>query len=211
MNITIEQALEKVWSLGQADKMEHLVSYRPSPSPARPTEGPIIIDKQGTSHAVQLGDELHAGLLLPGDVLVHNHPSLQGLSMEDVLLSAHTHTTVWAVTSDQSCYWVVGDGDKLGEQACYDTFDSVRDYLGLGGGWDGSQEGAISANLFNHLWQTTFRYKGLLEYGASLEQETLGLLDSLCKRLGQPSAQHLYLALATLPAPARNGLEAFTF
>lgn len=94
MDKSVAEACLTVFDLGN-DGCEHLIALR---------NRERVLCKAGDAFSVSLGVEIDSGVLTEVDALVHNHPGLTSLSMQDLSVAQLLNCEIIAVAQDGSIY-----------------------------------------------------------------------------------------------------------
>jgi hypothetical protein len=98
-DFTLQRAFDEVLSAGQ-DGKEHLI--------ALDLEQQCTFRQSGTEQCVKIEKDELESKFIKGGIVVHNHPILTALSLEDIAMASQQDMTVYAVCADGSKYWSKG-------------------------------------------------------------------------------------------------------
>lgn len=176
----VREALDAVYELGQADGNEHAIVVRAGREVARNTDGlreSVTVDQLG---------------MREGDILIHNHPSLNALSNGDVVqLYVHGLSAVYAISTDRSVYKaepkmnLFPDDFMEVSQLAAGIVMLHAGIMGVGKLRDTAEPGYIGVG---HWMNRMMASKGMIRYSFALEDETRKMVQELDRKLRFPYA-----------------------
>jgi hypothetical protein len=182
-DFTLQRAFDEVLAAGQ-DGKEHLIALDP--------EQQCTFRQSGTVDCVKIEKDELESKFIKGGIVVHNHPILSALSLDDIAMASQQDMTVYAVCADGSKYW------SKGFTASYERLkligpvvDSlVHMELTLAAGAFKGEKGLpdnLLGRLKSHIVNLHCRHLKLLDYNFELGAETkseVGLFLNLLNKHG---------------------------
>jgi hypothetical protein len=182
-DFTLQRAFDEVLAAGQ-DGKEHLI--------ALDLEQQCTFRQSGTGNCVKIEKDELESKFIKGGIVVHNHPILTALSLDDIGMADQQDMTVYAVCADGSKYWSKGFTQpvELLELLGPVTEAMVHLQLTLAAESFKGEKGLpdnLLGRLKSHIVNLHCRYLQLLDYNFELGAETkaeVGLFLNLLNKHG---------------------------